>query len=128
MANRSYPTFGKIKTIVLPTPDHPLTLEEYQEQFGIDLKGFLTLDSITKCIEFHADNSLVLIKIIGAVSQFLRCITSFDYTPFDEGNDDAVTILGWYNAPEEQYEGLRLIIDKDTSFSLANVKVSFYEV
>ena len=39
MANRSYPPFGKVKTIVLPCQKSidGMTILEYKEKFGIDL-------------------------------------------------------------------------------------------
>ena len=129
MANRSYPPFGKVKTIVFSAPSTTLTLKEYQDKFGIDLKSFLKLDEVFKGILFDCNNSQIFIKIPESTIKFLYPVTNYD-TPsyWDEGNDDATLILGWYNASDSVYEGLQFDIDKDASFSLENVKVHFFSI
>ena len=38
-----YPNFGKVKTVVLPIPNEELTLDEYKEKYGIDLRELVTV-------------------------------------------------------------------------------------
>ena len=56
-----YPIFGKIKNIVLPLPINDfddMTIEEYKEFSGIDLREVLELDQVNKRIVFKQTNAL----------------------------------------------------------------------
>lgn len=127
-----YPIFGKVKNIVLPcdTSD-PLTLDQYKEKYGIDLKEFLVVEN--NVIKFKADNSVIYIQTRneqGAQAvygtSFLCPVTSSLITAYESGQSSAKLMLGVYNNDEQDYCGIGLTIDKDDEYTLDNVKVSYY--
>lgn len=63
MANRSYPQFGKVKTIVLPIPSSPLTYQQYKEAYGIDLKDFLIVNSNGNLLLEKLPNTLLMFDV-----------------------------------------------------------------
>ena len=128
-----YPAFGKVKTIVLPGPNGVLSLAQYKEIYGIDLREFLDLSNgediaIKKDI---LDNSLILIRQdrdLGDTHPLCPvCSVHFD-SPYSAGSTDAKTTLCTsYNDSESDYYGIRLFLSKDVDFELDNVKIMVKE-
>ena len=127
MANVSYPQFGKVKTIVLPIPANSISLDEYKEKYGIDLREYIYLDGHEIKLK-NVENALILIddidsNLVGSI-RTLRPIISLGIQQWTSGSLDGSTIFGCvYNVADEVYEGLELIIDKDDDFTLDNVHV-----
>ena len=55
----SYPAFGKVKTIVLPIPGEELTLNEYRDKYGIDLREFIKVTATNILLDFGCAHVLL---------------------------------------------------------------------
>lgn len=123
MANRSYPPFGKVKTIVLPIPDSPMNVDEYKQKYGIDLKELfaLTNDYNIKL----KDNKNALFLLSDDVC--LHPILGRDGEAYEEGSNDAKLELIAEIYSGGSY-GLSLTIDKDDAFKWNNVIIQYFEL
>lgn len=129
-----YPAFGKIKTLTLPIPSQPMTLEEYKERYGIDLLEYVSL-SDGGYINFNAHNSYVLLsetnyeneggddEIVLNCTNIIIPIASVVVSVWDSGKNDAETKLGIYNPSDGTMGGLMFSVSKNQSFTLDNVKI-----
>ena len=72
----SYPVFGKVKTIVLPvpTPDDAISLQQYKDRYGIDLKDFLVLEPDYGLIDFIAPKDSIVLFNTREVSEHFEHI------------------------------------------------------
>lgn len=130
---QGYPNFGKVKTIVLPCDfREELTIDEYREKFGIDLREFISLGSIVKDMKFNAPNSLVLIStrsgiMEGAynVNMLVPVTTSSFQVHNSEDQKDASLTLGGYNTEENSLYGITFKIKHTDEFKIENLKVSY---
>lgn len=128
-----YPVFGKVKTIVLPTNlTQPVTIEEYKDLFGIDLKDFIYLDADYHVIKIKAPNTMFLLDmngldyVFGNYGDHLESAHSIMISSYTAGSDSATTFL-WTANNSLEGEGIVLNIDKDSPFSIDNLMVSISE-
>ena len=133
MANVSYPIYGKVKTIVLPIPAGVLTLDQYKENYGIDLKEFIGLEANGAITMSFPRNTQVLLDAedIAGVNTFmpaikgsLLSISASISTSYSAGATDANITIGAYNYDDSGIIGLQIECDKDVSFELDNLKIS----
>ena len=129
----SYPVFGKVKTIVLPTDlDSAVTLDEYKNLFGIDLKELIYLDKLNHCILFKAPNTMFLLGMHGLESyyglygNYLAPANSVYVSSWDEGVTPALTLL-WTAHNDSEGAGLTLTIDSSAPFSIDSVRIGISE-
>ena len=120
------------KEIYLPLSDGELvdgiTLEEYQEKYGIDLKPFIKLDTFNKTIS--CDFGFSKIYIVNADWNVYFCTNVFSYILVNstqnwiEGEQGAYIILFF----DESHEyGFELLIPRDDDFKIENVRVVAFE-
>ena len=128
-----YPNFGKVKTVVLPLTDEALTINEYKEKYGIDLKQFIVLDDggfITLDNNF-LDSTLILIrqsKSSGATTPLVPCQKVVTEAAYIADNQQATTLLAsCYNEAEEGFYGLALFIEPSAEFSVDNIRINTRE-
>lgn len=130
-----YPNFGKVKTIVLPADHDEMTLEEYKQKYGIDIKSFLSISvsgggdkgRISLVIPsniFILINGDDLAKAYNA-PQYGGCqaITSIDNTDWDSGVSNAILILkGGHGV------GLYITCNKDNELNFDNIRIQGNEI
>ena len=130
MANISYPKFGKVKTIVLPIPDSPCTLDEYKDTYGIDLEEFVSIQGNFIGFKVPANTQILLDISTVYDSSYpvvisLVPLVSFNEQEYDYENDDAISKIGGFaNNADGEYYFLELSCDKDTELSIENIKVN----
>lgn len=140
------PIFGKMKTIVIPFAqgeDEYMTLEEYKEKTGVDIRDVIILEptielGIGHIIPRRYPLSYTLIQSGDEISQFGECGALIPVSGADQ-------IQPWKSGVTD-YEGyvvgltfdssgalmggidLLLKIDKDDEFSLENLQIAFGEI
>ena len=118
-----YPIFGKVKTITLPLPAVNMSIEEYKNHYGIDLKpyielmedgnfwfvcdGYIILDVKDSDINFN--HKLTTIRY--------QNVLSFEYNEYIEGVQDGQTYL------RGLVYSLLLQLPKNAPFTLDNIEV-----
>lgn len=126
----SYKTFGKMKTITLPIDgsDQDLTLEEYKEKYGIELKKYIDLESGSIDLDFPSD-ALVLLQTLSTTGYALKIgfINSIPRHAWEEGNEDGYYMLISRDADDYNVFGIQLSIDKDDPLDFDHIKISNYE-
>lgn len=127
-----YPAFGKVKTIVLPiAKGDNLSISEYKEKYGIDLKEYLFVDASGN-LYFDTSKYLFLVRLIDAdrstyhFNSFNVIISSL-VTTYDAGSTDATLQLMTSPVDEADWS-IKFEIDKDVDFLLDNVRISYYEI
>ena len=118
-----YPSFGKVKTIVLPIDaiDGEMTIEQYKEKYGIDLKDLIYLDELNKTILLkNKDNLLILVNDMSSNSYLpIFCPPSISVQAWEEGNSNGnISFLDNSND-----FGVIIEISQDDNFKIENVKV-----
>ena len=128
----SYPNFGKVKTIVLPCPDEPMSIEEYKNAYGIDLRGMIVLKDNN--IEFKNDileSSLILLRqsrAVGDITPLVPVMGVYSAYTYESGVTPADTkLLTRYNNEENGYYGIQLKINEDVEFKLDNLLIQTME-
>lgn len=126
-----YPNFGKVKTLVLPLPERDISIDEYKDLYGIDLREFIELTD-DKSIQFKdgLPNTLVLIDDITLSESSIR-LNSVTYTMhknYIEGNQDAVFGLAYYGDGDGFGAIWELVISKNEEFKIENIKVLNFEL
>lgn len=131
------PIFGKTKTIVLPIPSITMTLEEYKNQFGIDLNEIYDIS-----LSFNAINAvlrqsgqiLFRAKEDDFPTVFTSILNPVNYSGSAEwisGSQDATLILGYVTLDANQDIsgglGMGFSISKDAAFDISNLRVGPYE-
>lgn len=128
-----YPSFGKVKTIVLPCPSYSdtLSISQYKEKFGIDLSEYLILDN--GYIYFDAKGNLILINSfdIDSVGEHISYGLNHAIVPLVatkqlswlSGSDTGVLKLGIYEVTDDDCYGLYIFVDKDDDFTMDNVRI-----
>ena len=133
-----YKNFQVPKTIYLPISraDEDLTLAQYKEKYGIDLKPFIILngDSLGGSVDFkfpmNTEIKMVLIDdsystTIPAVGNITN-VDMVDY--YVEGSTDGVTAVLYSTINESFGWGMNFAIKKETAFNIDNILVSEFEL
>lgn len=130
MANRSYPNFGKVKTIVLPYVQEfdgiPATLDEFKEKTGIDLKPFVYLGA-GGIVSLRAPNTMFLLNSDGAYGKAYSLISApnqIDSHTWEKDANDGDFILHIFDSNSNFDFTFSLIVDKDSDFLIDNVKIT----
>lgn len=136
MANRSYPPFGKVKTIVLPVPTDELTYSQYKQKYGIDLKDVFEIDADYYINFKNYRNSNILFDftevktITGTVTPNLipvGCLPSAS-TVYDEGAEDGKLEffqIAYSTADEATFANyvIKFVISKDMPWEIENMTI-----
>ena len=129
-----YPNFGKVKTIVLSccNQDDEISIEEYKNRYGIDLKEFLSVNANKKTLEFKAKNSMVLVESttvnlagMDSTNILIPVTRSFMSAHDVDAGVDAVLILGGYNESESSIYGINFRVPHRKDLNLDNVVISY---
>lgn len=125
----AYPNFGKVKTIVLPfsSDDIGQNLERYKNKYGIDLKEFISLSDSGEIEIVMPQTAIYLYDLDNHNSTCLRPSHIQQTTVYDEGQYNAETVIGWFNAEESVFEGINVVIDKDSEYSIDNIVLDWLE-
>ena len=129
-----YKPIGKYKTIVLPIPNYieseAITIKQYKEKYGIDLKSFIFVDE-SNCIGFNMPFGTMLLLDSKEIADTLPTthlglmpVGSFAQESYwDEGVDPARTYLTYSDL-------LKLVfkISEDDELNIDNVKIYYDEI
>lgn len=133
MANISYPQFGNVKTITLPiaTGDN-LTLDEYKEKYGIDLRPYIKLNTEDKEIQLNFDG-FVLVRLMKSPGDAIFVSTvfapnSFKVRLWNEGHNSASLSLTLKDADGNWDDGIKFEILSTSTFELDSIRVTFQEI
>ena len=125
-----YDIFGKSKTIVLPVPGvQGMSLEEYKNKYGIDLKDFIRLDGTR--ITFNTNHSLILIDgstydgllLVNGIENAIIPSTDSSLEDYVAGSSDARLTIGVYNVEEEIVCGISFYLSRNKEFSIDNIEL-----
>lgn len=123
------------KDVILPISleDAGLTLEEYKNKYGIDLKEFIVLNPINKCIEFKDGNYKLLIRNIADDSGvrlpvFIPSLKSVNYISESHNAElflcDLTSIITANSEEVASYNTIMVfVIGKEDEFKLENLKI-----
>lgn len=130
---RSYPAFGNVKTITLPisTGDN-LTLDEYKEKYGIDLRPYIKLNTEDKEIQLNFDG-FVLVRLMKSSGDAILVSSVFAPNKFNihywsEGHDSAVLSLMLADADGNWADGIKFEIESTSPFELDSIRIAFQEL
>lgn len=124
-----YPNFGKVKTIVLPTPDENLSYEQYKEKFGIDLKDIVKIAS-NGLIILKPQNVFWLINDVDAhweTPSRLYTIISAYTSGYESGVSDGSLRIYFGGVPESSGIYLDIRCSKDKTLAIENFTVTTLE-
>lgn len=132
-----YPQFGKVKDVVLPVPaNEPLSLDEYKERYGIDLRDF---------IEYYPDGVCIRLKNVGGCAFYcsdledgiydsasyalghngLYPCSAFSVYEYDYGKSHATLKMGTYLINDATLVGIEFIINQNVENpTTEDIKVS----
>lgn len=126
----SYENFGVVKTLVLPIPETEISVDEYKERFGIDLKEYLILQDgligfdFKNCIVYLSDYKNYVGGIVSGYTQnFVFPIACIKYQAWESGSNDGYLQLGSYDSTQLVVDGLHLFIERDKDFEIDNIKI-----
>ena len=128
-----YKNFQVVKEIYLPIQrSDNLTLAEYKEKYGIDLKPFVSLDDEGKSIQFTTPNNAkffiaFLDSLLVPFSKVFQP-NAFTTQSWDSGVDSAETILMIEDITATYGIGIAFTIDANDAFDLANIHVGVSEI
>lgn len=117
-----------VKKIYLPIEEgEELTLDEYKEKYGIDLRKFIKLNDDKDILTLFGDVELYLVckgweEVFG--TSVRQVSTNIVKNAYSSGLQNGVTILGVN--PDNEY-GIEFYISRDEEFSVDNVIIMEYE-
>lgn len=132
----AYPNFGKVRTLVLPTDflvEKPagISLDQYKNHYGIDLKDFIYIDENEKILRLkNLDKTLLLLSTnfynneATDVLNTILPISYFESSPFVEGSSNARLKISCFTS---EY-AIQIYIDQDEAFTLDNAKIAIVEI
>lgn len=125
-----YPIIGATKTLVLPIPNEPLSVQEYNEKYGIDVRGFLTLtDDGYIRLNKGLPNTLVLIDDMELTYSQMRIYTVKELSEVSYSSEIQDGALGlFFIGGIDSGTSLRFYIPKDVEFNLDNMIVLPHEI
>lgn len=130
--SRSYPAFGNVKTLTLPIPDsNGLTIAQYKEKYGIDLKDILFISEIDGGMHLLY-NGLILLSDIdnslwngfnayGEYSTFP--VSAYSYSIYESENSNGLLSIGYLNSSDGMVTGINFLLPKDRPVSYDNIIV-----
>lgn len=109
----------------LKEDDASMTLDEYKDKYGLDLKQFIVLYGSAIYFEFPLYAKVYLVSLerwadISNVSM-INNITSQEWI---EGDDDGFTSFMFTDIDKEHGFGIRLGIAKDEEFLIDNIVIT----
>lgn len=117
-----YPNFGKVKTIVIPLPSKEMTLEEYKNHFGIDLKNFFKISAS----EMHfVSNDYVILDTLESSINFSDGLWGLRYQNVlgqTQETYEGGSVDGFVTLKGIDY-GLKFMVSKNDPLALENIKV-----
>lgn len=129
--SRSYPAFGKVKTIALPLPPTSMTAKQYKDAFGIDVRDIFEL---TTGYDIYLKTKLGFVLLYDTENTFyentemtlghnsyIPVISASKVSSWVEEAHNAQTIFGFYNSSEETTIGLKVSIDKSSPFECDSI-------
>ena len=134
MGNISYPSFGKVKTIVLPVPSDVLSVEQYKDRYGIDLKDILILDNDAKKI-YVKTNACLFIRDEGGICENFSVyglknsiyhVSCFSIQEYVSGSAVAQLVLGIYDFVGESVVGISFTIGESDDFIFDNIQINSF--
>ena len=134
-----YPIFGKIKNIVLPLPIYEfndMSIEEYKEFSGIDLRDIFELDHVNKRIRFKQTNALYYFNAID-----YNLFNNMGLLPINPVNSHEIFYEYWNDVNETNAILQYSILDTDgnglsiqfqisyrSDFDINNIKISMNQM
>lgn len=128
----SYPNFGNVKTLTLPIPDsNGLTIAQYKEKYGIDLKDILAINSDDGGMRLIY-NGLILLSdienslwnnftVMGEHSVFP--VSSFGMSDYESGVNDGSLSIGVCDVINNTTAGLMFFLPNSRTPTLDNIVV-----
>ena len=130
-----YPNFGNVKTLVLPIPSERMSIDDYKEKYGINLRKLLKLHPEDGAITLET-NALVLIRDIdgtlhvqGSPSDGYSwegsifpavCVNQQLYV---EGENIGGLSIGGINDTENGVFGIGFYVESGVEFTIENMYV-----
>ena len=113
-----------VKEIYLPiNVGDDLSVEDYREKYGINLKDFIALEGGYINIKFGISKVFLVDLYIKEVYPYI--VLSQD--GYESGSAEGASLL--YGNPEGQASFcIKFYIDKDDDFSIENVKIKYIEI
>lgn len=122
------------KKIVLPIElGDSLSLEQYKEKYGIDLKNFIKLQSTGKIDLIAPDNTELILTDVGTDSPnyfglFTGPITGLSQSAYIAGEQTGNTTISRIDIDMNVGFGINIFVDQADDFILDNVFVDYYEI
>lgn len=132
MANVSYPQY-KLTDIILPIEHGDyLSLEEYKQKYGIDIKKLLDIqidgDNIICLFQPFNRYYIVDVSARGSIFPPTAMITLVGTQEYDEGSVDAYLMLAVEDINGDSGFGIFITCSKDSDLTLDNIKVKYFEI
>lgn len=132
MANRSYPPFGKVKTIVIPWVNSGTTLKAFKERFGIDLMPFIEYDDEEFKTKYDIfSNTLLLVQTQESEGLTILIPPTIHTTEFGGKKYIVFNTHSYFVLEDEEVQerltGIALSYSKTDPFDEEHIMIDYYE-
>lgn len=129
-----YPQFGNVKTVVIPVPKEDMSVQEYKNAYGIDLRDIVLLDkglgnlylkpNTFYLVNFNTAVGSSLITNESYLTSGMIAISKVESQSYESGVKNAQLLI---KTPDEGYF-LEIGVDKSLEFSYENMYIRFNEI